>query len=71
MATAFAWYISAVVKMWSKSEIISFFFYPGPIGVISGFYPGVADRKKIHIISDSVQILTTALMHYANAVGII
>ena len=66
MATAIAWCISAVVKIATESEIIwfseiiRFFFYPGPIRVLSGFYPGVSDRPRNHIISDSVQIMTTA-----------
>ena len=43
IATALAWCISAVDKIWTESEIIQKFFYPG-----------VSDRKKIHIISDPV-----------------
>ena len=120
MATAFAWCISAVVKVAPESEIIRFFinpgpirvlsgslgstkksnnsrfssnngncncvvhkcdsqncnwignysifFYPGPIRVLSGFYPGVSDRPKNNIISDSVQIMATAIAWCINAV---
>ena len=67
-ATAFAWCISAVVKVATESEIIGFLFYPGPIRVLSGFYPGVSGRRKNHIISDSVQIMATAIAWYIRAV---
>ena len=46
MATAFAWCVSAVVKIATQSEIIRFFFYP----VLSGS----PRSTKNHIISDSV-----------------
>ena len=64
MATAFAWCISAVVKDATESEIIRFFF----IRVLSGFYPGVSDRPKNRIISDSVQIMATAFAWCISAV---
>ena len=56
-ATALAWCISAVDKIWTESEIIRNF----SIRVLSGIDPGVSDRQKIHVISDSVQIMATAL----------
>ena len=68
MATAFAWCISAVVKIAPESEIIRFLFYPGPIRDLSGFYPRVSDRQKIHITSDSVQIMATACVWCISAV---
>ena len=66
--TAIAPCISAVVKIATESEIIRFFFYPGPIRVLSGFYPGVSDRPKNHIISDSVQIIATSIALCISAV---
>ena len=68
MATTFAWCISAVVKIATGSEIIRFFFYPGPIWDLSGFYPGVSDRQKIHIISDPFQIMATVCAWCVSAV---
>ena len=74
MATAIAWCINAVVKIATEleiirfSEIIRFFFYPGPIRVLSGFYPGVSDGPKNNIISDSVQIMATAFAWCISAV---
>ena len=68
IATAFAWCISAVVKICTESEIIRKFFYPGLIRDLSGFYPGVSDRQKIHIISDSFQIMVTAFAWCISAV---
>ena len=46
-ATAFAWCISAVVKIATESEIIRFVFYPGPIRVLSGFYPGSIQESRV------------------------
>ena len=75
MATAFAWCISAVVKIATESGIIRFLFYPGPIRVLSGFCPGSVrvlsgslGSTKNHIIFDSVQIMATAFAWCISAV---
>ena len=71
MATAFAWCVSAVVKIATQSEFIRFFsirvqsgFYTGYIRVLSGSLGSI----KNHLISDSVQIMATACGWCRNAV---
>ena len=61
MATAIAWCINAVVKVATESEIIRLFF-------LSGSYQGVSDRRKNHVISDSVQIMAIAMACCISAV---
>ena len=64
MATACAWCISAVVTIVTDFEIFRFFFYAGPIRVLSGSL----GSTKNHIISDSVQIMATAFAWCMSAV---
>ena len=64
MATAFAWCMSAVVKIATESEIIRFFFYAGSIRVLSESL----GSTKNDIISDSVQIMATAFTWCMGAV---
>ena len=64
MATALAWCIRAVDKIYLSRKLFEIF----SIRDLSRFYPEVSDRQKIHIISDSIRIMATALAWCINAV---